>query len=61
MEKEILLKYDQEKGYGEMFWAICPACWNPISVTYWENGTEEAECQVCEKGDRRLRSSFSAN
>jgi hypothetical protein len=61
MEKETLLKYDHEKGYGEMFWTICPACWNPMSVTYWEDGSGEAQCQVCEKGDRRKWSSLSAN
>jgi Zn ribbon nucleic-acid-binding protein len=61
MEKEILLKYDLEKGYGEMFFAVCPSCWNPMSVTYWEDGTNEVQCPVCAKGNRRMWSSFSVN
>jgi hypothetical protein len=53
---ESTLKYGIEKGFGEAYYIICPACWNAsILFIRWEDGAEEtSECPVCERMIRTL-------
>jgi hypothetical protein len=54
MEKESILKYNIEKGFGETSWITCPCCWNAMKITHWENGTMEEECRVCQRMGREM-------
>jgi rubrerythrin len=49
MQKDSILKYNIEKGFGEAIWYICPSCWNWMKVTRWEDGTEEESCPACKR------------
>ena len=44
-----LLKFSLEKGFGESWWNICPACGNVSTrTTFWKDGTaEHGDCLVC--------------
>jgi hypothetical protein len=54
MEKESVLKYNIEKGFGETFWITCPCCWSAMKVTHWEFGTAEEDCSVCQRMEREM-------
>jgi hypothetical protein len=54
MDKDSILIYSGEKGFGEVFWIICPVCWNSMKVTRWEDGREEEECLPCRTREREI-------
>jgi len=55
MDKDIILKYNLQKGFGELLWIICPVCWNSMKVTHWEDGSVEEECLSCARMQREMR------
>lgn len=46
-----ILKFSLGKGFGEMFWNLCPVCGNAsVRTTFWEDKTvEHEECATCER------------
>jgi hypothetical protein len=49
MHPESILKFSDEKGFGELFWVICPVCWNLMKETRWEDGSVERACSACRR------------
>lgn len=49
--KDSIFKYSLERGFGEFFWNLCPACGGvSIRTTFWEDGTaEHGECLICKR------------
>jgi hypothetical protein len=54
MDKDSVLIYNLERGFGEIFWVACPVCWNSMKVTRWEDGEVEENCPACWRNDREM-------
>jgi len=54
MDSGSILIFSDEKGFGELFWLICPVCWNSMKVIRWEDGTEEEACPACKRMEEAL-------
>jgi Zn ribbon nucleic-acid-binding protein len=54
MEKESILTYNLFRGFGEIFWITCPACWNSMKLIHWEDGTREEYCPACGAKEREM-------
>lgn len=55
MDKESVLIFGLERGFGEVKWITCPICWNTMKVTQWENGLHEEECGICLRIVREMK------
>jgi hypothetical protein len=46
-----VLHYDLVRGFGEMFWGICPACGEvSVRTILWEDGSSaREECLICKR------------
>jgi hypothetical protein len=47
MDKESILVYSDERGFGEVYWLTCPVCWNSMRLVRWEGGLEDEDCAAC--------------
>lgn len=56
MEKDSILIYNLEKGFGEILWITCPVCWNSMKLVYWEDSSREEHCPACRSKEREISS-----
>jgi len=54
MDSGSILIYSDEKGFGEIFWLICPVCWNSMKSIRWEDGTVHEACPACKRMEEAL-------
>jgi hypothetical protein len=47
MDKDSILIFSDHKGFGEVLWITCPACWNSMRTVRWEDGETEEACVCC--------------
>lgn len=48
--------FSKERGIGESYYILCPACGNSgIRTVRWEDGTgEEGECSICRRMEETM-------
>jgi hypothetical protein len=49
MDKDSILIYNDEKGFGEIFWISCHVCFSSMRTVLWEDGSIDERCISCQE------------